>query len=212
MPFSDWLENFWFWWKREKFVCFPTPGLFAWRVTWPLLWPVLYWGAQMIPRELSWQYSVVYRILQDFTQWFPVLLPGKVIDFSSLCFFTEGFERIISEKAKAKLLHFWEHSLPKTEGWNVCLRNQMQMKTTVFTPLTHKKEELGLQIFLIRNGSNSAFIYGRIFAKPNKQKGQVKMGQGWGEREAEWERDQGKRSRVGQEDMNKGGSYLPGAG
>lgn len=133
----------------------------------------------MMPRELSWQFSVVYRILQDFTQWFPVLLPSKVIDFFSPSFFTEGFERVISERAKAKILHVWKRRSFKT-GRKVCLRNQMQIKTTVFKSLTHQKEELGLQIFLIRNGSNPAFIYGRIFAKPSKQKGQVKMGQGWG--------------------------------
>lgn len=165
---------------REKFIFFPTPGLFAWRVTWSLLWPVLYQGAQMIPRELSWQYSVVYRILQDFTQWFPVLLPSKIIDFFSPSSSTEEFERVISERVRAKILHVWEHSLFKTERWKICLRDQMQMKTTVFKPLTHQKEELHLQIFLIRNISTSAFIYGRIFAKPSKQKGWVKMGQGWG--------------------------------
>lgn len=37
----------------------------------PLSWPVLYWGAQMIPRELLWKLSVVYRILQDYVECFP---------------------------------------------------------------------------------------------------------------------------------------------
>lgn len=198
----------WLTWKfltlvEEKFICFPTPGLFAWRVIWPLLWPVLYWGAQMIPRELSWQHSVVYSILQDYIQSFPVL-PSKCIDFSSRSFSTEGFGRVTPERAKAKLLHFCEHSLLKTERWNICLRNQMQMKTTVFTPLTHKKEELGLQIFLIRKWSNSAFIYGGLFAKPSKHKGR---GGGGGARETEGGKDQGEISCAWREDINKGVSY-----
>lgn len=144
-------------WKIQKFICFPTPGLFTWRAILPLSWPVLYWGAQMIPRELPWKLSVIYRILQDYVECFP---PQQTYWFLPLPLSTEGFERTISKSAMAKLLHLCEHSLVKRDETSASETRRKAKQPCVHR--WHKKEELGLLIFLTSKWCISAFTYGRL--------------------------------------------------
>lgn len=146
------LEIINFRWKRQKFICFLTLGLFTWKVIWPLLWPVFTAEHRWYPENRLGS-----------SQWFVGLCKimysvshlSKLTDFSP--FSIEGFERATSKSAKAKLLHFCGCCLLKR--LNVCLRNQMQSKTTVCISVTHKEGELGLQIFLISKWCISASIY-----------------------------------------------------
>lgn len=48
------------------------------------------------------------------------------------------------------------------------LPQKARCKWAVFTPLKHKKEKLGLRIFLMGKCCNSAFAYGGLSAKPSK--------------------------------------------
>lgn len=111
------LEIINFRWKRQKFICFLTLGLFTWKVIWPLLWPV---------------FAAEHRLYRQYpenrlgsSQWFVGLCKimysvshlSKLTDFSP--FSTEGFERATSKSAK--LLHFCGCFLLKR--LNVCLRN-----------------------------------------------------------------------------------------